>query len=154
MKIQSRLIGHCTDKVVEQNLIQLDVNSLVQRLILFDTFILKSVRLRDLPSLLSIFGYGGLTNLLKTGALQLECGHLTSGEIRSTSSHPTEPLPLGSFSFTIASPGDYKQFLSRCFTAIEPETKLAKKTYIKLKETIAEHMLLPPNTGGNRLVPL
>lgn len=145
MKFQSRLIGHCTSKLIEKELIQLDVNELVQRLILFDTFILKSVRFRDLPSLLAIFGYEGLLTLLEAKALQLECGHLTTG----ARSDKAIQLSLNSFSFSIVSPADYKQFLSRCFASIEPETKLTKKQFIRLKKTIADNMVLPTENGGN-----
>jgi len=56
MKMQSRLIGPCSDKIVSPDLIEIRVSALAQRLVLFDTFILKSIRLREVPSLLTIFG--------------------------------------------------------------------------------------------------
>jgi len=74
LEITRRLLG--SSAIVTQDpgasdiRVTLDVESLVRRLLLFDTYILYSVRLKEIPDLVRRFGYEGALALLGSGALE------------------------------------------------------------------------------------
>src|SRR6266481_78301 len=54
-----------------------DIPRLVQRLLLFDTVILKSPRLVEVPDMIRSFGKHGCLQLLNSGALKISCEFTT-----------------------------------------------------------------------------
>ncbi len=77
--------------------IKLDVGGLVRRLLLFDTYILYSVRLKEVPDLVRHFGLDGTLVLLSSGALEIrcECAQFMEGQFK------TPPAPPLTFQFHV-----------------------------------------------------
>jgi hypothetical protein len=77
LEITRRLIG--SSAIVSQEAgardisVRLDVESLVRRLLLFDTYILYSARLKEVPEMVRHFGLEGTLTLLSSGALEIRC---------------------------------------------------------------------------------
>lgn len=77
LEITRRLLG--SSAIVSQNpglrdiSVALDVSGFVRRLLLFDTYILYSVRLKEIPELVRHFGFQGTMDLLSSGALEIRC---------------------------------------------------------------------------------
>lgn len=77
LDITRRLIG--SSAIVSQEpgardiSVQLDVEGLVRRLLLFDTYILYSARLKEIPEMVRHFGLEGTLTLLSSGALDIRC---------------------------------------------------------------------------------
>ena len=77
LEITRRLLG--SSAVVSQEpsardiSVRLDIESFVSRLLLFDTYVLYSVRLKEIPEMVRHFGYEGTLQLLSSGALEIRC---------------------------------------------------------------------------------
>lgn len=56
-----------------------DAGRLIERLLLFEVYILESGRLLELPQFARLFGIGGLTELLRDGALRLRVEAIAHG---------------------------------------------------------------------------
>src|SRR5436309_2577430 len=87
--------------------VRLDVESLVRRLLLFDTYILYSVRLKEIPDLVRRFGYEGALALLGSGAVEIrcECSQFMEGQLS------TPPYPPLTFQFHVIEAHDRNQYL-------------------------------------------
>lgn len=74
MSLTNRLLGPCATFSGGPETIRVDVGALVRRLLLFDTYILDSTRLLEIPRLLDAFGTSGFITLLQSGALKIHIG--------------------------------------------------------------------------------
>src|SRR6476660_5200994 len=73
MDISRRLIGVSAVQSPEGSVTDVDLESLVRRLILFDTYVLHSIRLKEFPLLARRLGYEGLRDLLSTNLIEIRC---------------------------------------------------------------------------------
>jgi hypothetical protein len=77
LDLSRRLLGTsaiCHSKPGDDDIsVELDVGGLIRRLLLFDTYILYTVRLKEIPEMVRHFGYQGTLALLKSGALEIRC---------------------------------------------------------------------------------
>jgi hypothetical protein len=87
--------------------VALDVAGFVRRLLLFDTYVLYSVRLKEIPELVRHFGYEGTMELLSSGALEIrcECAQFAEGALF------TPPAPLLTFQFHVMEAHVWEQYL-------------------------------------------
>jgi len=87
LEITRRLLGSsaipCYDPGARDITVTLDVESFIRRILLFDTYILYSVRLKEIPELVRHFGYEGTLTLLSSGALEVRCECAEFGEANS-----------------------------------------------------------------------
>lgn len=81
--------------------IDVDIGSLVRRLILFDTTIVKSILLREVPTLVRTFHRAGFTHLVKSGLLRFTCD--ATFLVVDVNRNGVRDLPPNHFSFGIAS---------------------------------------------------
>ena len=51
----------------------------LERLILFEEYILESIRLKEIPHLVQLFGNSPVLELLKSGKLKIYCDAVTMG---------------------------------------------------------------------------
>lgn len=70
-----------------------DLASLAERLLLFERVIVRSVRLEEVPPLVDAMGVDGLTRLINSGALSLDCNAYAFGNYQNG---PVQP-----FTYTI-----------------------------------------------------
>src|SRR6266852_1457201 len=77
--------------------VDLDIGGLIYRLLLFDTYVLYSVRLKEISAMVHEFGLSGTLELLSSGALELlcECAQFVEGQFN------TPPAPPLTFQFHI-----------------------------------------------------
>lgn len=94
VEITRRLLG--SSAIVSQEpgardiSVKLDVEGLVRRLLLFDTYILYTVRLKEIPEMVRHFGYEGTLALLSSGALEIrcECSQFMEGQFETPAAPP------------------------------------------------------------------
>jgi len=100
--------------------VSLDAGGFLRRLLLFDIYILYSVRLKEIPGLVHNFGIQGTMDLLASGALEIrcECAQYTEGNFN------TPPCPLMTFQFHVLDAHVWEQYLIDCL----PELKRAALT--------------------------
>lgn len=137
MSLRTRLIGPCATFGGEANKIDVNLGALVRRLLLFDTYILQSFRLLEVPALVSAFGFSGLRALLQSGALRIQCEAVTianTGQVAVLESRRQKGvLPLGSYSLSVVQSGDREEYLSHCLKHVN-EAPGRLKDVIKLKQ--------------------
>ncbi|HEV1995417.1 MAG TPA: hypothetical protein VGR03_13890 [Candidatus Acidoferrum sp.] len=110
-EITRRLLG--SSAIVSHNpdqrdiSVALDVGGFVRRLLLFDTYILYSVRLKEIPELVRHFGFQGTMDLLSSGALEIrcECAQYAEGTLN------TPPCPPLTFQFHVLEAHIWEQYL-------------------------------------------
>jgi len=106
MDITKRLLAPVAIQDRKNRVVSVDLAAFLQRLLVFDTYILQSVWLQDLILLQHSFGASGLSQLLESGALKFLCPTFTFGQTGQArpafrSEHPAPPLPLFNYEFSI-----------------------------------------------------
>ena len=89
--IMRRLHAPCGELIRrdEENDFCLDIGGLICRLLLFDTYVLDSNHLLEIPHIVRLFGCGGFTELLKAGILEFDSS--VRGICVPDSTPPDEP---------------------------------------------------------------
>jgi hypothetical protein len=103
--LQSRLISPCARLAPENRQAIPDVAAIFRRLILFDTYIVQTIRFKEFVPLARTLGIDNVLKLLDSGALQLELDPTQIIQVGQMSDGPTfstgaPPLPLLSYRFT------------------------------------------------------
>src|SRR3989442_1188631 len=102
MDIREHHFGPISTPVEGSEEVTVDVGALVRRLVLFEQCTLESIRLKEVPALVSAFGYGGFMTLIESGAVEIICDAMTAGQIGQTADLEATrvrggPLPLGGY---------------------------------------------------------
>jgi hypothetical protein len=111
VEITRRLMGSSAIVLQESGArdisVRLDLESLVRRLLLFDTYILYSARLKEIPEMVRHFGYEGTLALLSSGAIEIrcDCTQFCEGEFGTP---PCSPL---TFQFHVIRPPVRDQYV-------------------------------------------
>ncbi|MDD5051710.1 MAG: hypothetical protein PHO27_03125 [Sulfuricurvum sp.] len=154
MDIQNRLIARSAE-LIDQNSIRFDFDVFLQRLLLFETYILDSIRLKEIPYLIDCFGYEGLIKLLDANIFKIQATANSIGQIGQTflrHNQGREILPLGSFSFSSIKSADDKKYVSDCLKITDEIPKISTKQKIKLKHSIIDNLTRLPNDFGNKSI--
>ncbi len=151
--IRRRYVGSCYVIDTENKKPQFDISSIILRLILFDTFILQSNNLDEFVILVENFGYGGVKEILSSGALRIHSEAHAVGQTGQTGlgfrgkkkdGTPKDLLPLNSFSFDIIMHADSKKIMHRNMQKIHNIGNIHHKEAIKLKKLIANNLVNYP----------
>jgi len=157
MDLHSRIFADCVIDVAVDDA-TVDMQSLIERLILFDKYILASRRLKEFKQIASTFGYAAAMELLKSGLLDIYCDAVMIG----SSSHANigddpnpKQLPPGSFYLPLVSISQQEQFISYGMTELATTPGLKFKQLVKLKGAIADCILSrKENMGREALLQL
>ena len=87
---------------MEGKVVGANIEDIVNRLLLFETYIIDSNRLQEIPHIVDAFGLGEFLELLGSRVLQIKCEPLMIGQIGQTLLPNTTKkgvLPLFSYSF-------------------------------------------------------
>src|SRR5258708_14976640 len=106
MTLTRRFLGPIAIQDEKNKVVSVDLSAFLLRLLLFDTFILRSVWLEEFQFLVTAFGAEGLIHLFQQGALKVYCESYTIGETGRTRaaldfSDNNKPLPLGSYAYSV-----------------------------------------------------
>ena len=151
MEIQKKLIAPCANFTPQSDAIQVDYGALLRRLILFDSYILQSTRLKEIPYLVELFGFDGLIELLNSGALKIYCGANTTGQTGQTAIESRIKkgiLPLGSYSFSTIRAHGYNTYLISCLKNLDNIKVLSSSQVLKVKEAVAAANITKPKNAG------
>ena len=105
MVITDKLLAGIAIQGEGNRVLAIDLPALVTRLLLFQTYILQSVQLDELPFLTKVFGERGLIRLFEIGALRILFESYTIGQLGQARAElgltgNTKRLPLGYYSFS------------------------------------------------------
>lgn len=152
MSLRSRLIGPCGHFTENPDRMDVDIGTLVRRLLLFDTYILQSTRLFEAPTLVATFGFSGLKMLLESGALRIHCEARSvaqTGQAAILEKRQRKGvLPLCSYNLQIVSMTDREEYVSRCLQNVQRSVGISLKQEIKLKRAFIDAMVTTPENFG------
>lgn len=150
MDICKRVIAPCGEYLPEQDDIKLDVDALLRRLILFDTFILHSTRLKEIPHLVKKFGFEGAIALLDSQAIKIFCDATQLTQIGQSNLRERSKgiLPLNEFAFSIIRPSNWESYISDCLKDLHQIPGLSLKQVIRLKTVVVDAMVTPSPSAG------
>lgn len=139
MNINRRLIGvsavHSADG---KEVVDVDVNGLIRRLLLFDKYVLVSSRLREFSPLVRYFGFEGLQELLAAKLIEIRCECFQPAQTAQTNfaGHPT--FPLFTYRFDWIDAHDRRKYIHDCLQNVHNSPGLHRKQVSKLKLAIVE----------------
>lgn len=122
--IQERLVAPCA-AVRAGGSVFADIPALLNRLLIFETYYLQSVRLREFNSLVRTLGLENVVLLLDSGALKIDLNPTQFGQTGQTAPQlgirEKPPLPLLSYSFSILLTPHRNDYLVRSIQALHRE---------------------------------
>lgn len=157
MDITRRLIGTSGIlKPSQPDVVGIDLDSIVRRLVLFDTYILKTTRLQEFPFLVAALGFNGTMQLLASPTFEIECECVTLGQTGQTALKGRLDkgiLPLLSYSLSGIEASDYKSYVHHCLQALHRIPNLTHKQIVRLKRAIVGKIVrLPEGFRGRMLI--
>jgi hypothetical protein len=125
------------------------MGTLLRRLLLFDTVVVKSVRLAEIRLLVRTFGKTGFLQLLNSGVLKISCE--TMAFITGIAQNNVSIVPPHHFTFGRAELSDRESFLKKQLASLQgiPGLKNAERT--AMEETILAKLVRPPPDFGDKL---
>jgi hypothetical protein len=138
MAITDRLLAQGAIQGKENRVIAIDSSAVVTRLLLFPTYILKSVRLDEMPFLAKLFGESGLARLFETGALKILFESYTIGQLGQARADLNlagnrKRLPLESFSFSPIRLAEQEKFTERKLDELtSPLAEAARRSLVTM----------------------
>ena len=149
-ELRDRVLGPCalTDPS-SGRLIGVDVGALLLRLLLFENNMLDSIRLGEIPHLVSVLGFDQVMALLTQVGLQINCDARTFGQTGQLAVlRPTGVLPLLSYSFGLVTMPDRDEYVAGCLHEMQASLNLPIKKIVRLKKAIMKCLIDPPATLG------
>ncbi len=121
-----------------------DIGHFVERLLLFDGYVMESARLTEIPEIVAAFGYQGASQMIESGAVEIYCDAFSIGEGGPGRRH----LPLGSYRFTTVRDADPKSTTSRWLQPIMSIPGLTHQEARRLKSLVGTHVKHSPPKAG------
>lgn len=149
MSIRSSVMGEVAVRI-GPNVTGIDMQGLLCRLLLFDTVVIKSIRLAEVPFLVRRFGKDGFLRLLDSGALRIACEFLALVWPRTRNGVRVHP-PF-TFEFGKADISDREAVLRSQLRRLQgvPGLKNADRELVE-NETLSR-LLRPPAEYGDQLL--
>jgi hypothetical protein len=121
--------------------VKLDVEGFIRRLLLFDTYVLYSVRLKEIAELVRHFGYEGTLALLTSGALEIrcECAQFAEGQFS------TPACPPLTFQFHVLQAHNRDQYLIDNLAGVNRTPGLSSQQLMELRTAVMRAVQQPDN---------
>lgn len=151
MDLRTRLIASAFRSLGNNNK-TFDIDAFVKRVILFQTYIIISEGLEEIPHLVRIFGFDGLLQIFEEEIVKLNCFYKMTASLGPTF-FINEPLsskvrPPLHFSFAETSTGNLYHNINLSLRRIEPKMDLSPRQLIRLRKTIYSSLETPQESGG------
>ena len=145
--IARHLLAPCGEFDSKAEDIRLDVSGLIVRLLLFDTYILDSTRLLEIPHLAGVFGYDGLLELLRSGTLEIHTGTRGIALIRNRPPGVPSSNP-GAHTVRLIQSANPDSELGENLTESLKRLNLPRSKRDRLDARVRESLrFMPPNAG-------
>jgi len=138
MDIGRRLIGVSAIVSPDGKVVDVDLESLVRRLLLFDTYVLHSIRLQEFPALARRLGYEPLRDLLSANLIEVRCECLQLSQTGQSAIFGDPILPSFHYQFHWIDAHDKTEYVHDCLQARHEVPGITHKDVVRLKRSIAE----------------
>jgi hypothetical protein len=136
MDLSRRLIGASAIVSPNGEVTDIDIAGLIRRLVLFDKYVMVSVRLQEFPILVRYFGYEGLRDLLDADLIEIRCECLQLAQTAQSGIFGDPVLPPFFYRFHLVDAHDRKTYIHDCLQGIHAAPNLTLKQAQKLKKKI------------------
>ena len=153
MEIARRLIGASAVFSTDRKVIDVDIAGLVRRLLLFDKFILVSVRLQEFPLLVKYLGYEGLRDLLASKLIEIRCECLQLAQIGQSGLLGDPVLKPFLYKFNWVDAHDHRAYVHDCLQGLNGAPGLQRKQILKLKRSVASAIRRIPEDFRSQVFP-
>jgi hypothetical protein len=154
MEIRGAIYGRIAKTINVPNrgldVIEIERQRLLSRLLFFDEVVIDSVNLGEVPFLTKMFGTSGLKELLRAGVLKLASE--TSMIVTDVKTNGVRQLPLLQFDEGIATVQNDAQNLERKFQSLRKITGLSNAERENLRELIQSKLVWLSPTYGEELL--
>ena len=144
--IYDRLIG-CSATQEENNSYYTDVGQILRRLLIFEEYTIKSIRLKEFEALSNTLGIDSTLSLIKESPLRIVLDPSTTAQTAQASIFDKRikygPLPLGCYSFSNVAVYDMKDHISKCLSESTNNIRAPKSKIKSLKLAIVEKLEKP-----------
>ena len=151
--ISRRLIGASAVLSAERKVTDVDIHGLVRRLLLFDKYVLVSVRLQEFPFLANHLGFTGLRDLLSAKLIEIRCECLQLSQTGQSGLLGDPVLPLFSYRFHWIDAHDGAKYVHDCLQGMHTVPGIERKQILRLKRAIAGAIRRIPEDIRTQLYP-
>jgi len=148
MNIRQCVLGEIAIRDGAQ-VLSVDLGILLPRLLFFDTVIVKSVRLREIPYLVRTFGKTGFLHLLSSGVLKISSEF--TAIVTDIAKNGVRALPLSHFSFGVASIPNREVILRSELRSLQGIPGLKNAERAAMEETILTGLVRPAPDHGAQI---
>jgi hypothetical protein len=148
MNIRQSIFGEIATHSASQ-VFDVDISGLLRRLLLFDTVVVRSIGLREIPALIQSFGKRGFLQLFDSGVLKFSCEF--TFVLNGVEKNGVRTLPLSQFSFGIAQLADRDAVLRKELRMLQGVPGLGNLERIELEEKIISGLVRPLPDYGAKL---
>jgi hypothetical protein len=131
-QIEKRLIGTSAICSANGEVTDIDLEELVRRFLLFDKYVLTSVRLKEFPILAKLLGYERLRDLLSANLLETRCECFQIGQVGQSGMFGDPILPLLSYKFNWLDANDRTKYIHDCLQGMHDVPGLTHKNAVRL----------------------
>jgi hypothetical protein len=152
MDLHTRLIAPSFRRIDSDKNI-FDLNAFIKRILLFETYIIDSYGLTEIPYLLRAFSFDGLLELLESGAFRLNCYVKRTASLGPSmfvdqeAQHKLRPMFHYSFAQIVFK--EIYQHVNMCLQEIEPEIELPARRIVRLRRAIYSSLEHPQGDKGS-----
>jgi hypothetical protein len=121
--------------------VKLDLQTFITRLLLFDTYVLYSIRLKEFPEMVRHFGFEGTKALLSSGALEIrcECAQFMEGQFS------TRACPLFTFQFHVIEAHGRNKYVIDNLSNLNSTALLGAQQRMELQAAVMKAIEQPDN---------
>jgi hypothetical protein len=148
-QMERRLIGTSAICTPSGEVTDVDLEGLARRFLLFDKYVLTSVRLKEFPILVRLLGYEGLRDLLSANLLEIRCECLQIAQVGQSGMFGDPILPLLNYKFNWIDANDRTKYVHDCLQGMHEVPGLKHKDAVRLKRGIADSIV--PLSKDDRL---
>jgi hypothetical protein len=135
----------------KNHVVSVDLASLLVRLFLFETTIIRSVWLEDIEQLVTPFGADGLIQLFRQNAIKVHCDSYTVGETGRARADlnfadNNKRLPLNSYSYSVILVKDQDDKIQKNIESIGSLPNLPPGVGIYLADELQKNLVLRPDS--------
>lgn len=150
MQTPQRMFGEVISLSSDGQVIGIDIATLVQRLLLFDSVVVKSCRLVEIPEFIRSFGKEGFLQLLNAGVLKISCEWI---QIAGDPVHNgVREVPLSHFTFGLVDAANREADLRSQLRPLQGIPGLKNVERDAMEETIIKGLIRPSQDYGTQLL--
>jgi hypothetical protein len=152
MNRQDKLVGFCVDTIDDLEKVKFVPSTFLMNLLLFQEYVMMSVKFQEFPQMIDLFGFEQTLNLLKSGALRISCD-------------PSQIVMMGDskglvdsgkglvYEVNLVVAHNHEEYISSCFSHFNKEIPLTLKKIVKLKRELISNLDLSARTTDFKELP-